>query len=557
MASQRFEELNERMLTRLFEVNPHLATQFGRHDPYDYHLPNGSGRRLTDTMDILDEWHAEASEIVRFETLSFDERISFEVLRMARDTHRFAIEDYPLWRMSPDALEIPGDVFLVMLNRDYWPFEKRMEAVTARIEELPRYLREFRSRFDADASPVRLWTESAVISCTGFPGFMEFLIGHAEGRVSDQAMERLRAAVREAKKETAIHLEWLRRLTKSSIDDFHMGKEKFSRLLKIRGFSYTPEDILEIARKHLAEMKSEKVRIAKRMSKAGTLEAAYEVVRKDTAKDFDGVMTETRQIVNAAKKFVEERDLATLDPEAVLKIIETPDFMVDTIPTAVTDMPAPFEEVSTGLYVQTRPRTEEELRGVWNHAMIVNTAVHEAYPGHFHQGVMSKRRPWMHQLLEILMTFDTIVTAYETQEGWAHYCERMMYDQGFEHNDAAALTMLDGGIWRGVRVIYDVRLAYGEATIKEMAELLSEEASTPLSAAESDVKNFTRTPGYPLSYLIGRHMVFELKKELEGELGARFELKKFHDQLALNGNLPFFLAREAVRAGMGAKTDLF
>jgi len=170
---------------------------------------------------------------------------------------------------------------------------------------------------------------------------------------------------------------------------------------------------------------------------------------------------------------------------------------------------------------------------------------------------MSKRRPWMHQLLEILMTFDTIVTAYETQEGWAHYCERMMYDQGFEHNDAAALTMLDGGIWRGVRVIYDVRLAYGEATIKEMAELLSEEASTPLSAAESDVKNFTRTPGYPLSYLIGRHMVFELKKELEGELGARFELKKFHDQLALNGNLPFFLAREAVRAGMGAKTDLF
>jgi len=205
---------------------------------------------------------------------------------------------------------------------------------------------------------------------------MEFLIGHAEGRVSDQAMERLRAAVREAKKETAIHLEWLRRLTKSSIDDFHMGKEKFARLLKIRGFSYTPEDILEIARKHLAEMKSEKVRIAKRMSKAGTLEAAYEVVRKDTAKDFDGVMTETRQIVNAAKKFVEERDLATLDPEAVLKIIETPDFMVDTIPTAVTDMPAPFEEVSTGLYVQTRPRTEEELRGVWNHAMIVNTAVH-------------------------------------------------------------------------------------------------------------------------------------------------------------------------------------
>ena len=556
MTSPRFEELNKRKLKRYFEVNPHMATQFGEHDPYDYHLPNGGEKRLTDTMLILDEWYAEVADIVRTENLSLDERISFEVLKVARDTHRFAIEDYPLWRMHPDALEIPGYLFLCMMYRDYWPFEMRMEAIASRLEELPRYLSEFRARFDGGARPVRLWTESAVLSCRGFPGFLGSLVEYSRGRLTDDASNRLRKAVDGAKTRVAVHLEWLERLSKSAVDDFHMGKERFSKLLKIRGFPYTPDETLQIAQRYLSEMKADKARIVKNMSKEGTPEAAYEIVRADTPKDFDGVMSETHRIVQASKRFVQDHDLATLDSHAALRIIETPEFMLDMNPSAMTDMPAPFENVPTGIIVLTRPQTDEELRGVWNHAMIVNTAVHEAYPGHFHQGVMSNRRPWMHQLLQMLMTTDTMVTAYETQEGWAHYCEWMMYEEGFEHTDSAALIVLDAGIWRAVRVIYDVKLAYGEATTEDMAELLSQEASTPLCAAESDVSSFTRTPGYPLSYLIGRHMVFELRKDLEDRLGPRFDLKKFHDLLALNGNLPFFLAREAVRVGMGFKTDL-
>ena len=529
-----------------------MATQFGKHDPYDFHLPDGGGKRLTDTMEILDEWFAEASKIASNEALSFDERISFDVLRMACDTHRFAIEDYPLWQMFPDALEIPGYVFLVMLSRDYWPFEKRMEAVTSRVEELPRYLRQFRTRFETGSRPVRLWTESAIASCTGFPGFLDSLVRNSDGRLPDEAMTRLRKAVDRALEENAVHLIWLKDLLATARSDFHMGRKKFLKLLKARGISYTPEEMLHLANRYLEEMRAEKLRVAKGMSKTGTLEAAYVSIRENTGKDFDAVMRETRQVVDSARQFVSERGLATIDPEAVLKIIETPDFMKDMVTTAATDMPAPFEKVPAGLYIQTRPKTNEELKGVWNHAMIVNTAVHEAYPGHFHQGVLSNKKPWMHQLLEILMTSDTIVTAYETQEGWAHYCERMMYDQGFERNDGTALIMLDGGIWRAVRVIYDIKLAYGESTVAEMAELLEREANTPLSAAESDVRNFTRAPGYPLSYLIGRHMVFELKKELEVELGRDFDLRKFHDALASNGNLPFTLAKKAVRVELGA-----
>ncbi len=555
MTSKNFEELNERMLMRVFDVNPHLATQFGRHDPYDYHLPHGGVKRLTDTMDVLDEWHNRALALAQAEDFTFDERISLEVLRVASDTQRFAVEDYPLWQMLPDAFELPGYAFLVMLNREYWPLDKRLEAITSRIEELPRYLKEFRTRFEGESRPITLWTDSAITSCADFPRFLESLTEESKGKLSAAAFAKLEAAAEQAIRETAFQLQWLKLLRESAIDDFHMGKEKFARLLVARGFPYTPEETLEIATKLLDEMRADKSVIIRRMTGPGTAEAAYEIVRSNSAKDFDAVMKETQKVVDAAKEFVQKKGLATIDPAAILTIVETPEFMSEMVTTAATDLPAPFEDVPRGIYVQTRPKTEDELKGVWNHAMIVNTAVHEAYPGHFHQGVMSLKSPWMHQLLEFLMTSDTIVTAYETQEGWAHYCERMMYDQGFEHSDPAALIMLDGAIWRAVRAIADVRLAYGDATIMEMAELMSKEASTPFSAADSDVKGFSRAPGYGLSYLMGRHMVFELKKELQERLGERFELRKFHDLLALNGNLPFFLAKEAVMRGFGIDSD--
>jgi uncharacterized protein (DUF885 family) len=82
--------------------------------------------------------------------------------------------------------------------------------------------------------------------------------------------------------------------------------------------------------------------------------------------------------------------------------------------------------------------------------------------------------------------------------------------------------------------------------------MVTKEASTPYDAALSDVMGFSRAPGYAVSYLVGRYLVFELKREFQNELGPEFDEKKFHDLLAENGNLPFYLARKAVRLGLRA-----
>ena len=554
LTSISFDDLNDRMLRKLFDINPHSATAFGMHEPYDNHLPHGGKKRLEETLDLLEKWYAQAKDISKKETLSDDQRISLEVLRVAVDTQRFSLEDLPLWRMYPDGLEMPGSLILTMMSREYGTSESRFKAISSRIGELPRYLEEFRERFDGN-KPVKLWTEMSINTCKGFPDFLKFLVEQAEGRVTQGTRERLRRNVGKSIPELEKHLIWLQSLLGGAVEDFQVGKDTFAKLLRVRGMEYTAEEMLKIAHRYLTEMKKERAEIAKRMSAQGTLERAYEIIWADSPSDFEGVLSETERQIDAARAFIKKHDLVTLEEGVVLHVLETPDFLRQAIPFAVLDMPAPFERVQTGLYIETRPSKPEDLAPMWNRAMIVNTAVHEAYPGHFHQGVMSNKKPWMHQLLQFLMSFDTIVTAYETQEGWAHYCEKMTYDQGFERTDAAAIIMLDAGIWRAVRVIYDIKLAYGEATIDEMVDLLSKEAMIPEAVARADVQGFSRTPGYPVSYLIGRHMVFELRKELQRRLGNKFDLKKFHDQLAMNGNLPFFLAREAVSKGMGVNGD--
>ncbi|MGD9963337.1 MAG: DUF885 family protein, partial [Thermoplasmata archaeon] len=146
---------------------------------------------------------------------------------------------------------------------------------------------------------------------------------------------------------------------------------------------------------------------------------------------------------------------------------------------------------------------------------------------------------------------DTMIPSWETQEGWGMYCEKMMLDKGFKSSLADWHAMLDFAIWRACRIIYDVQLARGETSPDMAVRQFMKETNSSMKVASDDVLGFAKTPGYGLSYLTGRQMVFDLKADLVRELGGSFNEKRFHDLLATNGNLPFHLARDAVMRGLG------
>lgn len=203
------------------------------------------------------------------------------------------------------------------------------------------------------------------------------------------------------------------------------------------------------------------------------------------------------------------------------------------IPFAAMMMPAKYDKPQIGVYIVTRPKDMGNLGKHLNYDSLKNTAVHEAYPGHFLQGAVSNRASVVRLLAD----------GNETVEGWAHYCEQMMAEKGFIKDTESKLIQVNDAIWRAVRIIVDVKLSRGEMSFEEAVQMLMKEAALSQEGAVAEVRRYTQTPGYPLSYLLGKHLILQLKKEMKQKMGNKFDEKLFHDTITANGYLPISLLR--------------
>lgn len=547
MTSDKFDHMTGEFLRDFLRIHPDVGTFIGIHAPYDWQLPNGGFKKLEDTRNLLGFWYNKMKEFETSDELSLDQKLSVRTLKLAMDSHEFSMVDYPVWKMNPDGIDLPGSTFFVMLTREYAPFDQRVSAMTSRMKRLPKYLNEFRSRFD-NSQPVKEWTQLAKESAEQFPGFLKFIDAAAKQKVHDSLADDLTSAVKEAESALEEHVDWLDKLLEGPFAKFPMGKRKFAKLIKLRGLGLMPSEILSLGETYLKSFKEERVKVAEKIAPGKGVEGAMEVVRAKCGKTFEEALSMTEEEMNKAKQYIIEKDIATVDPHAVLRVVETPSFLASLLPYAALFQPAVFDPVQEGIYVVTRPKDPKDLGSHLNRAAIINTAVHEAYPGHFHQDVAANKRHWM---LQIAAGGDTAM-ATETIEGWAHYCEKMMFDRGYEATDEAAFEMLNGAIWRACRIVADVKLAQGEATILDMTEFMVKEIGMTRDATEKEVLRYTHTPSQALSYMIGRHLILEFRKELETKMGANFNEKRFHDLVASYGLLPFALMKEAVVAGLGA-----
>lgn len=551
MTSKVFQELNDKMQIRLLSINPDCATVFGKHDPYDARLPHGGFQRIRDNLNLLNEWEKEAGEIVSCENLSKDENTSLCVLKYTRETYGFVVDDYPLWRMQPDALENVGTAMLMALVRDYAPIASRLESMSFRIGALPTYLEQFRERFTG-ARTVRMWTEAALQACNAFPGFLDTVQGFSSSRGNSRSHTEMTRSIAAAKEELGTHEAWLRKMLDSSTDRFAMGRRNYAELMRIRGIPYSPDELVELATKYLEDFREQRASVSLRISGSRLPEDARNAIELESPATIEEVVERTKVVVEMARDFVLERDLVTIPGGSKVLVMKAPEFLGSNISSAATYLPAVFEKSQDTVFLISGGEDQEQFKNMWNYPAIDSTAVHEAYPGHHLQGVRSNRKPWMHQLPHIMYSPETLSPPYESQEGWATYCESMMHEKGFLGSDKHAFGFLDYSVGNACRMISEIRLECEEATVDEMIDMTVRETSCLRVTAEQSVKSFTRIPGYGMCYLCGWHLVNALKNNLRNEVGQRFSEKRFRDLIAENGNLPFYLLEPAVRFGMAA-----
>ena len=532
-ADEVFEKIGQEMLDKFLDNNPDYATQLGLHDPYDYQLPTGSADRYLKDIKLIREALKRLDDAVKRDKLNAQHRIDWEAIASACEQAEFFFNEVKMHELNPDAFTDLGGVLFLMFTRDYAPLEKRVDAIAARVEKIPKYLEEFRSRFDK-SHPVKLWTEIAVETAQSMGGLFQFVLFAAKDQVSPKVHERLSKAVENLQPALKTHMDWLQSLFPKTVEQWAMGREKFEKLLKLRGLSMASDEILNLGLKYLKEMKAERERLAGQIAPGKSFEEVKKDIESKSPKTFEEALNYTRKAMEEAKAFIQAKNLVTVYPEDKLTVEETPAFLAALIPFAAMGMPARFDKPQIGTYIVTRPRDIANLGKHLSYASIRNTAVHEAFPGHFLQGTLANRGS----------IFQLLTQGVETVEGWAHYCEQMMTEKGFITDLETHFVQVNDVVWRAVRIIVDVRLSRGEMGFEEAVTMLTQEAGMSREGAEAEVKRYTQTPGYPLSYLLGKHLILKLKEEVKQKMGSGFDEKFFHDTIAFNGYLPLSMVRK-------------
>lgn len=529
-AEDRFDRTVARWFRELLEMNPTHATYVGIHE-HDGRLADG-GREEVDREVAFHQ--AIIAEMGRFDAdeLSSDRALDRDLIVHESRLAAFQLTERRVWAGSTDAAQEIGTALFPLFTRDFAPLEERLGSIAERLEDAPRYLAATRERVE---NPVRLWVEIDLESTEAFGEFLDSILAAARSeRVGDALVARLDGAAHRLRGELDEHAAWLRsELLPRADAEWRTGPEQFEELVRLRALEADGDQILAVGHEMLFAETAARGEVSAEIDPSATPDEIADQVKGNHPSTFPQALEAYRESMERARAFVIEHDLATMPEQDVLRVIETPHYERHLIPFAAYYDPPRFDPAPVGTYIVTPPGTEDMWRE-HNYASISNTSVHEAYPGHHLQLAGAITNP------SLVRTVGT--SAAEFVEGWAFYCERMMKEAGFDDTPPHRYIQHTDAIWRAVRIILDVQLHRGEIAFDEAVSFMVERTGFERHAAVAEVKRYTSTPTYQLSYLYGRHMIDRLRERIEGEMGAHFSLKHFHDTLIYGGTMPVSFA---------------
>jgi uncharacterized protein (DUF885 family) len=541
-ADQEFDRLAAERFAALMARYPIYATFLGLHE-HDGELGDASREMI---MAGIDESRAFLTTLEAIDPVSLSPYFATERELALFVTRRdlFDGEVHRVWERRASASDDIGDGIFLLFARGGRPLADRLESIASRLEVAPRHLEQARSRFGA-RPPVRLWNEMELEAVESLPSLFDEVAGAARRQLGERHAEtrRIESGVAATRAALDDYAAWLKVQIARGNDAFALGAADYDTLVGLRAFDgLSADDILAIGEEQLAAERAARQAVAREIDPSAPEQEVVDRVKSDHPADFAAALEEYRSAMTEARQFVIDHDLVTLPPGEHLSVIETPEYLRPVMPFAAYYAPAKFDTGAAreGIYIVT-PSVDGAAGAMreHNHASIYNTSIHEAYPGHHVQLAAANEHPSLIRLL---------VDAPEFVEGWAMYCELMMREQGFDTAPSHRLMMHTDAIWRACRIILDVKLHRGQIGVDDAIDFMVEQTGFERPNAEAEVKRYTYTPTYQLSYLLGRVLILRLRADEQLRLGDRFSLRAFHDALLSQGGLPVSFQRRLLMA---------
>jgi uncharacterized protein (DUF885 family) len=549
-ADQAFARLADRYFdTYYLPTNPSIATADGYH-AYDDKLEDYSRAGVDANIQALTQWQARVAAVDPSALGDYARGDRELVLNNIRST-LLTLQTIRPWQKNPDVYSsgITSSAFGLM-QRKFAPPEARLRSLIARELHMPAVLAAARKNLD---NPPRIYTEIALEQLPGLVHFFQHDVPAAFSAVTDANLKQQFSASNGAViKALQDYQTWLQTdLLPRAHGDFRIGTQAFRDKLKYDEMVTLPLDqLLAIDTANMHQNQREFAAVAKQLDPDKTPRQ----VLAELAADYpppDKLLDTFRNTFSHLIDFIRAKQIITIPSDVRPIVEETPPFL-RAITFASMDTPGPYEKVAQEAYFNvtapdpgwSKQRTSEFM-AQFSYPVITSIATHEAYPGHYIQFL------WMHKLDDRVRK---LLGANTNAEGWAHYCEQMMLDEGLaqamypddlRQQRLLRLGQLQDALLRNARFIVGIKLHTGQMTMDQAIAFFVSDGYQSRAVGEVETKRGTADPTY-LYYTLGKLQILKLRADLQARQGKHFKLLQFHDQFMQQGFAPIAIVRAAM-----------
>ncbi len=535
----RFEDVARAYFTAGFEAAPSAATAAGLHAD-DERLDDVSAAAYAAQL-ARDRATLAKLKAIDPAGLSPEVAIDRTMLVGAVDDDLLLTGELAAWKHNPDTyVGIASSALYALIARDFAPAATRLRDAIARERQIPRLL----AQAQGDLTTVDATTKAVALEDAA--GAVDFLshdvpLGFTGAR--DPGLQsKLRAAGVSAANAMRRYEHFVANIEPQGT--FAIGKDAYDKRLRYEdALDVGVDRYLAYGRKALAETRARFVATAKQIEPTKPPRQVYEALgrRHPTARGLNAAASKDLVKLRA---FIVDHRIVSLAPGANVAVADTPAFQRAFL-FAQLDSPGPLETTATNSYYDVTPpdpawpaaRIETYLAGFNDYGRPI-TSAHEVYPGHFVNVTIDRR-------LKLSLTRKLLWNS-EFGEGWAHYGEQMMVDEGWGGGDPRVrLAQLQLALLRNCRYVAGVELHAAGWTLAQSEKLFTDECFQSRVSAIRETVRGTQDPMYGY-YTLGKLMILKLRADYHKKLGNAFTLRKFHDELLAHGDPPLPLLRPLI-----------
>jgi hypothetical protein len=517
-----------------FKFNPTQGTSAGFHQ-YDAKLEDYSKAGVNTAVKALHRAERE------FSSLPADPDRDL-ILNYIRAT-LLDMEKVRTWQNNPDVYSsgVTNSIYVIM-SRNFAPAADRLKSVIARERDIPAVFTAARANLK---NPPRIYTGVAIEQLPGIISFFQKDVPAAFQQVTDPQL------LAEFQKSNGIAVDALKSyqsflqndLLHRSGGDFRLGADLFRKKLLYEEMVGLPLDkLLEIGMADLRRNQGAFKQTAAKIDPNKTPQQILDEATHDHPAP-DNLLQSFRDVLGGLKDYITAHQIITI-PSPVLPILEeTPPFM-RALSAASMDTPGPYEKVAKEAFFNVTlpepswtPEHVEEYMEAFSRGNNIGTAVHEAYPGHYVQFL------WMQTIPSKVRK---LLGSNTNSEGWAHYCEQMMQDEGYANGDLKLrLGQLQDALLRDARYVVGIQMHTGKMSYEQGIDFFVKEGYQTRAIGEMETKRGTSNPTY-LYYTLGKLEILKLREDYKKKRGSDFTLQEFHDHFMREGNPPIKIVRKAM-----------